>query len=98
ALAIENFGPSQMIELQARKPEGQDLRQYAGDDDRNRRASGDVDDRFVLDDVRDGDGAGGVWIGVGNSAERSAAANRDDGHRTLGSFLEHVDIAHAADG
>ncbi len=61
ALAVEGPRATEVIEIRY-LAEGEVLRQHAGDHDRNGRATRDVDDRLVLDEVADRHRARGIRV------------------------------------
>ncbi len=96
-LAEERGRTTQRVEL-GNRAEGQEVREHARDDDRNRRATRYVDDRFVRDDLGDRDRAGRVGVGIRQSAERCTGSDSNDGEAVFRGTLEHVEIADAGNG
>lgn len=94
-LPEERLRPAEIVELRHAKGKHLDLR--TGDDFRNRRAAGDVDDGLVLDDLSDADRAGRIRVRVRNAAVGCAGAECDDRRSPFGRFSQHVEIAHPAD-
>lgn len=96
-LAVEHLGPALRVEFRQRG-EGEEVRQHAGDDHRDRRAARHVHHRLVLDDGRDRHGAGRIRQGGRQAAVGRATADRDHRCRTRGGLLQHLQVADAGDG